>query len=326
MRAPVTWYVVSHNAALRRRNHQVVVEIDDRSVAVIPASFLGSVVLDSGARVSSEALRLLIKRRVPLVVLDGLGRVLGRLQPDHGAAADLRLRQYELCTNPDARLEFARSVVAGKIHNQQVLAQRKLRRLPIEQRRTTVALGQLEARARSADSLAELRGIEGAASSIYWSALRALPALEGFRHRDRHAPDVVNALLNYVSALLRETLMRSVTSAGLDPMLSFYHEPFRTRPTLVFDLMEEWRPVVLESVVLALIGLGRVGPTDIEDTGYGPRLRAEARAAAVERFHHRVHGAASGADGTYLDVMDRQVARVVAWARRGGPYEPYRWR
>ncbi|MEJ5256369.1 MAG: CRISPR-associated endonuclease Cas1 [Acidimicrobiales bacterium] len=326
MRAPVTWYVVSHNAALRRRNHQVVVEIDDRSVAVIPASFLGSVVLDSGARVSSEALRLLIKRRVPLVVLDGLGRVLGRLQPDHGAAADLRLRQYELCTNPDARLEFARSVVAGKIHNQHALTQRRLRRTPDLQRRTTFALKQLETRAGSARSLEELRGIEGAASSIYWAALRTLPALEGFQRRDRRAHDLVNALLNYVSALLRETVIRSVTAAGLDPMLSLYHEPFRARPTLVFDLMEEWRPVVLESVVLALIGLGRLTPNDIEHTDDGPRLRTEARVAAIERYHHRVHGVASDANGTYLDVIDRQIARFVAWARRGDPYEPYRWR
>jgi CRISPR-associated protein Cas1 len=322
----VSWYVVSRGAALRRRDNQIVIERDERVEAAIPATFLGSVVIDSGTRVSSEALRLLLARQVPVVVLDGRGRTLGRFQPDSGVAAELRLRQYERCLDPAARLELARPLVVGKIRNQRVLTERKLRPHPAEHRRAGAALAHLADRAATAGSIAELRGIEGAASSVYYTALRALPALAGFAARDRRSADPVNALSNYVSALLRETLLRAVTTAGLDPMLSLYHEPFRARPTLVFDLMEEWRPVVADSVVLALVSLGRVGPGDIELTEDGPRLSERARVAAVQRFHHRVHGDAGGTDGSYLDAMERQVARVVGWLRRGTPYEAYRWR
>ncbi len=99
-----------------------------------------------------------------------------------------------------------------------------------------------------APTLSTLLGVEGAAGA-YFRGIRLLlddTAAAGFRRRDRSDVDIVNVLVNYYSALLREVVMGAMVAAGLDPYLSFLHTPSRGRPTLVFDLMEEWRPILLE--------------------------------------------------------------------------------
>lgn len=66
-------------------------------------------------------------------------------------------------------------------------------------------------------------------------------------------------------------MIAAVAAAGLDSCVSFLHTPARGRPTLAFDLMEEWRPVLVESTVLALVGLRAVTDADLTETPDGGR-------------------------------------------------------
>ncbi len=178
----------------------------------------------------------------------------------------------------------------------------------------------LREQALQSDTLASLRGVEGAAGAVYWRSLRPLLGPYGFRVRSRDGQDVVDALLNYVSALLREAVLQHATSAGLDVQVSFLHEPYRGRPSLVFDLMEEWRPVLLESTVLALLGLRMVDASDVEHhPGGGVRLSDRARRAAVSRFDTRLQGRVSSADGRTGAWSSGCVSRWGGCARPCGP-------
>lgn len=320
------WYVVSPRSELRRIANQLAVVRDGEVVRRLPATFVGPVVADASVRITGAAFDLLLRHEISLVVLDGRGRVLGRLEPATGSPAALRLQQYRLALDPAARLALARPMVAAKVHNQRVLLARRARRAGVDGRRRLVALDRMSGRIEAAGSLTELRGIEGAAASAYFLGLREIIGPDRFGARDRRAGDPMNVLLNYVSALLRERVLRSVVSAGLDPTLSALHEPFRGRPTLVFDLMEEWRPVLLDAVALALIGLGQVTTDDIEEDGPGHRLTLEARRAAATTFHRRLGRPAAGASMTYDCAVDRQVARAVAHLRGREPYDGFRWR
>jgi hypothetical protein len=217
----------------------------------------------------------LLAEDVPLVLLTSDGRVRGRLETPSATHVDLRRRQLARHSDQAARLTVARAFVQGKIHNQDVLLRRRAARSARpdeiwELARRVTALG---TRAAGATSIAELNGLEGAASAAYFRGLRVVldPAL-GFRRRERTDTDIVNMLVNYCSALLREVVFGAVLAAGLDPCTSFLHTPTAGRPTLVFDLMEEWRPVLLEPTVLALVGLRIVRPEHITTataTGFG---------------------------------------------------------
>lgn len=325
-------HVIGGDLTVGRRAGRIVVRRGDHVITSAPLVLISELVLHGSVQVTGAALHLLLDAGVPLVLLSRDGRARGRLEPAVSRGAQLRMRQVQRCADPQWSLSVSKAVAEGKIANQRTLLRRLAREHPESPVPSDVfqRTEGLEGRARQARSTAELRGIEGAAAAGYWTVLRPLLAPSGPWHRDRLAPDVPNQLVNYTSALLRETIAAAVAVCGLDSSLSCYHEPRRNRPTLVFDLMEEWRPVLLDSVVLALIGLRMVTARDLDAVNEGPRLNDAARHACLDRFFARLRSAAPVRPGetactydTRITVQVRQFAECVS---TGAIYSPYRWR
>ncbi|MBE1533964.1 CRISPR-associated endonuclease Cas1 [Actinomadura algeriensis] len=330
------FHVVGAGCSVGKRGGRLVAFKEGLPRASAPLTMISEVLVSGRVQVSTAAMHALLAHDIPLVLLTENGRPLGRLEPPSGAHVDARRAQLALHSDPDARLDLARAAIAGKIRNQHVLLRRRARRASEPEAVWEAArrLSVLETRAANCDSVPEVMGVEGGAAGIYYRAIRTFvdPALE-FTRRDRQGRDVVNALTNYCSALLRETVVSGILAAGLDPFVSFLHEPARGRPTLAFDLMEEWRPVLLDARVLVLIGLKSVTTADLEDDGTArPRLTADARARIVERFHARMAAPARGwpeppSRRSYRDQVRVQCTALRTWILgRSDGYEPFAWR
>jgi CRISP-associated protein Cas1 len=293
----------------------------------VPAGLVSAVQLVGGAEITGAALDLCLQRAIPVVFLDRIGRCRGRIEPeDAGRVAD-RLRQLQVVTDQHHRLVVARTIVSGKIVNQRALLARRLRRATVlDGRQLLDAHAAAAERAGDSSDLEHLRGVEGAASRRYFGLWRrTLPSELGFGPRDRYGGDVVNALLNYLAALLREAVRREVVAVGLDPQLGCLHEHYRGRPALVFDLMEEFRPPLVDASVLALVGLRAVTAGDVHLEEGRPLLSRNARRAATRRFQDRLHGAAT--EGlTYHESIHRQVRRYRSSLRDPAAYAAFRWR
>jgi CRISPR-associated protein Cas1 len=325
-------HVIGDGCVLARRGGRLVVHRDGDLRASAPLTMVGEVVVTGNVTVTTAAITAMLRNDIPLVFLSGTGQPLGRLEPPTAPHIAARLRQLDRHRDERFRLGIARPVIAAKIANQAVLLRRRARRAaePAGVWTAVSRLAELEHAAELATSVPTLLGIEGAAAGAYFRAIRTLTAPElRFANRDRAHRDVVNQLLNYCSALLRETVIAALLAAGLDPYLSFLHVPARGRPTLAFDLMEEWRPVLLESTVLALLGLGSVTPDDLTADAL---LSADATAAAVARFQARL--AAPGREWpvppghhTYRDLIHRQALRLRAVLLDETPtYQAFHWR
>lgn len=325
------FHVIGAGCVLTRRGGRLVVLRDGVLRASAPLALIGEVVVTGNVGITTAALHSLLAHDVPLILLSGAGRALGRLESPASPHIAVRARQLDLHRDPATRLGLGRSIVAAKVHNQGVLLRRRARRCadPDAVWKVVGRLAELEQAVDSAGSVASLLGVEGAAAGAYFGAIRHLviPG-HGFARRDRASRDVGNMLINYCSALLRETVTSAVLAAGLDPYLSFLHTPSRGRVTLAFDLMEEWRPVLLEATVLSLLGLRAVTPEDVVDEEH---LSKNATAAAVTRFHARLAARARGwpavsKGSSYGDVVRRQALRLRAHLVDGVAYEPFRWR
>ena len=101
--------------------------------------------------------------------------------------------------------------------------------------------------------------------------------------------------------------------------------PFRGRPTLVFDLMEEWRSVLLDPVVWSLVRLHAVGPTDIDHDNGRAQLSARSRRLAIERFRSRLSTFVDDGNGrsTYEELLQRQAVSLRRWIFDNGDYRPH---
>ncbi len=316
-------YVVTGGAVVRKRRSRLTIEIESKVVASMPIHRVESVVLSTGAGATTGALQFLLRNDVPVVFLDGVGRSLGRLSSYRCSEPADRIRQYQMTTNPSARLSLAKPMVVGKLSNQRALLRRRNRNASAEVRRAITALADAIETVADATSLDQLRGIEGAAAGRYHRALRTLvpPECRGPR-RDRLGRDLLSISLNYTSALLRETVVSAIVATGLDPQLSAFHQPYRSRPALAFDLMEEWRPALVESVALSCIGLRAITPSDLaagDDTPGQMVLSRQARHNLVERFSHRLAASQNGTPRHQLIQGQAHVFRAAL--RLGGP--PY---
>ncbi len=272
-----------------------VLEIRDKGQTVDAVRLLdvSQVNLFGNVQISAQALRELASREVPILHLSYGGWLQAVTAPPPHKNIELRRRQFETASDPVACLRLAKDFVGGKIRNSRLLLRRNGRQLPPE---ALPQLAALRAAAERAPALASLLGIEGNAARIYFERFPTMFKLApedappfDFTGRNRRPPkDPVNALLSFGYSLLVKEMLVAALSVGFDPYLGFYHQPRYGRPALALDLMEEFRPLVADSVVITVINNGEIGPADFIERGGAFALKPSGRKAFIEAFERRL--------------------------------------
>jgi CRISPR-associated protein Cas1 len=149
----------------------------------------------------------------------------------------------------------------------------------------------MEKRIETATELPELLGIEGNASAIYFKSFNYMlkSGLDfDFQRRSRRPPaDPTNAMLSFAYSLLTADLMSAIQTVGLDPYVGFFHQLKYGKPCLALDLMEEFRPIIADSVVITLINNRRIKPEDFTQSHGGWYLKEHGRKAFYAAYEAR---------------------------------------
>jgi CRISPR-associated protein Cas1 len=233
--------------------------------AVRPEELAQCVVMGN-VSLTTPAVQALLRAGTDVVFLTRSGRFLGRLSNGLACHVELRRAQFRAFEDPQRALDLARRFVTGKIENQRRLLRRHQKRKPSDN--VAVALGRLRrslAAVEGAGDLDALRGVEGAAAAAYFGCLGALITAPGIvfeRRLRRPPPDPVNVLLSFGYTLLGNLVHAAVETAGLDPYLGCLHAPRQGRPSLMLDLVEEFRPVMVDSAMLRAVNTRAVKPSD----------------------------------------------------------------
>jgi len=263
-------YVDEQGAYLRKDGSRLAVTKDGQTLASIPLAHVDQLVLAGNVNLSTPLLKHLLRYDVEVVLLNAYGKYEGRFTPELSKNSVLRLRQYERSRDELFRVQVAKGMVAGKVHNMRAFLMRGNRSRGSAELETSIQrLTALVPSVERAVNLETLLGLEGAASHAYFQGFAALLGKDvafDFQKRTRRPPkDPVNALLSLGYTLLCTDCITAAQVAGLDPYVGFYHIPIHGRPALALDLMEEFRVVVVDSVVLALINKGSIRPDDFEE-------------------------------------------------------------
>ena len=134
-------------------------------------------------------------------------------------------------------------------------------------------------------------GHERSATREYFRAWRhVIGETWGFTVRERRPPpDPVNAMLSFGYTLLVQEAIAALEIAGLGAAVGFLHRARWGRPCLALDLMEEFRPVVVDAVVLRCLSTGIVRFEEFETSpGLGCRMGARARQAFLAAYERRM--------------------------------------
>ena len=328
-----TLYLTQHGCVLARDGERLVVRQGGQVLREIPALMVDQVVVLGNVQLTTQAMHFCLARNIPVLLLSSGGAFRGMIHSFDPSSVWLQRAQFQRAKDPDFCLETARAIVTGKITNARLLLRRRSRKrmLPafsVSEREMAVVQRNL-ARAESLDAL---RGFEGIAARYYFQALAAEidPRWGFWGRRRRPPPDPVNALLSFGYMLLYHNVYTLVCACGLHPYVGFLHPLRRSHPALVSDLMEEFRALVVDATVLALIFNRKLQPDDFEvgkDEDGGCRISDHARRCFIQAFERKLNSRMvhprTGRQSDYRRCIAYQ-ARQLAAAVQDDAARPYR--
>ena len=285
-------YVQEQGARIGKSGSVIVVRKGEEELTQVRLKDMSQLVLCGNVAVSAQAVHLLCEAEVPIVHLSrghwfyGLTRGMGLRN-----AYD-RAEQFRAASDATRTLQFAQAVVLAKGRNQRRTLVRNAKPTgEPEATKMATLLEKIEA-ALDPDSLL---GIEGSLASKYFGRFadllrpRDFDVDWDFRSRNRRPPrDPVNAMLSFGYALLTKECTVALMAEGLDPWWGLFHRPRHGRPSLALDLMEEFRPLIVDSAVVTAVNTGMLTARDFQHSSAGCTLRDTGRKAFIRAYESRL--------------------------------------
>ncbi len=248
----------------------------------VAAQTVEQVVLMGTPQITGDAFTYALELGMPIHYLSGFGKYLGSALPGHSRNGSLRLAQYAVYHDTERRLALVKAIVTAKIHNQHaVLYRHKMGENPLKLRKKLVD---------EQTTLDQVRGIEGLAARDYFACWSSMLKQWSFAGRNRRPPtDPVNALLSFAYGLLRVQVTAGVHLAGLDPYIGYLHEVHHGQPAMVLDLMEEFRPLVADNLVLSVLHNREIQAKDFTESLGAYRLSDDGRKRFLQAFERKMN-------------------------------------
>lgn len=321
-------YLTEQGSVGRKQGGQLLVEKDGEPLLRVPLAQVEQVVVvGRGIQLSTALMVELLGRGVEIAFLSRTGRYYGKASGAPNGNAAARAAQHAFLVDPARAVPFVRSLVTQKL-----AAQRE----HLRERGADPTLAERVARqqeaARTARTIDQLRGHEGAAAATYWQALAPLtPPAWGFTNRRHHPPpDPLNALLSFGYTLLLQELVGAVNVAGLDPYFGALHLLDPGRPSLALDLEEPLRPLGVDRWVFSAVLDGTLGLQHFHRDGERVLLTPDGRRRFLALYERQMrrrvqHLLAPGRiEVRQAVLLHVRLTNQVFDGRRAG-LEPLRW-
>jgi len=307
-------------------------------LAQAPLMHLQQVIIASrGVSISADAIAACCERGIPIFFLSSIGEPIATLYAP-GLGGTVLTRRAQLTAYGDGRgVDISLIIADAKINNQAatlkyVAKSRKesdpdlyaaLRDASIETASQAEKL--LGLRGMSLEGLRNyLMAFEANAAVHYWAALRqVVPEMYGWTDRTtRGATDPVNSLLNYGYGILRTKVEYALHLAGLDSFAGFIHADRPGKPSLTLDMMEEFRSVGVDRLVVGLVNRRYV--VEMNEQG---KLQDDVRRSFAGKMKEHLQATVryDGARFPISIVIQKQARRLAAYLRgESEAYVPYR--
>jgi CRISP-associated protein Cas1 len=344
-------YLLEQNVTVAKEGGRLLIKKEGAVSSTIHLFKLDQVVLFGNILMTPAVIQYLLREGIDTAFMTQRGRYLGRLQSALGKNILLRREQFIKMEDQGFCLKTAKLIVKGKLTNLRTVLMRLNRtRENINLDNEILSLRNLMVKMEEAESLDSLRGYEGRGTAIYFEGFSQGFLTEDFRFpgRVRRPPtDPVNALMSLGYTLLLNQVIAAVSLVGFDPYFGCLHSMDYGRPSLALDLMEEWRPTIVDTVVLSIFNLKVLGPEDFVETAWesgevgeaqeGFPETAEKKTALVlteegfrkfitqyeRKMTQKVQYPLSGEQLTYKDCIREQVRHFARYLRgEANEYQP----
>lgn len=288
-------YILTENSYLHCENGTICVKVGGVEKVRIPSHTVESIICLCNTTVSSPFIGFCGENGIGMSFHSDNGKFYGRINGAISGNVLLRKRQYELMGKEESA-EVVRNILHGKLFNSRNTIMRAARGTSDDKedvlRNAAKLLSEQNELLETADSIDSLRGIEGAAASIYFRAFDAMLKTDDetmrFEKRSRRPPENrVNALLSFVYMLLKNDVQSALESVGIDPAAGYLHTLRPGRPSMALDMMEELRSSLCDRFVISLINLKQIKTSSFSMDGGVFKLDDDARRLVIKEWQLR---------------------------------------
>ena len=292
-----TLYVLTPESYLFCRNENICIRIGEHEKLCVPALTIDSIVCFGKMTVSTPLLQYCAEHGISVTFVTETGRFMGRFYGSVSGNVLLRKRQYESLNEDTFRKQLVRSVLLAKLRNCKLVlirAARSAKNEEVGQALTegVAQLGQAVEKLLLCEDVDSMRGIEGAAATVYFSRLDNMlwgnPGGFWFESRSRRPPrNEVNAALSFTYMLLTSQIQSAMETVGLDPAAGYLHTLRPGRPSFALDLIEELRAPLCDRFVISLFNKGQLSASDFEKNEEAVYLNERGRRTLLSAWQRR---------------------------------------
>ncbi len=285
-------FLGKHQGRLRVTRDQKMVE----EVALINLKQV--LIIDNGVSISSDVVRVCSEEGIPIHFLSSRGQPVAALYSAGLTGTVLTRRAQLLAYENHTGVALAKAIVAGKLENQANLLRymakyrketepalyEEMMLIAIEMRDYLHELEQLKGETIEA-MREQVLSVEGRAAQRYWATIARLipPELEWPGRETRGAQDRFNSALNYGYGILYAQVEQALLLAGLDSYGGFLHADRPGKPSLVLDMIEEFRQAIVDRTVIGLVNK-RVAIEQDDDHRLSETTRKKLAEKVLERL------------------------------------------
>lgn len=328
-----TLYLTDNGIMLKKKSGRIAVKKDGKIIEEIPILELKRILIFGNNQVSTALLSHLAGKGIEVAYLSTNGRFRFRVVPETSKNIYLRMAQHDRYRNKLFRAAWSRSIVEAKLKNQKNLLARTLNNHPDAGLEGNIAtLKESVVILQDAETVDEIMGVEGQGAKTYFEGFgRIIRDNFSFTGREYYPPpDPVNAMLSFGYMLLFNEFKSLLEAFGFDTYLGFLHSMRYGRASLAVDMIEEFRSPVIDRLVIYLINLGIIKPSDFEEPSEkGVKLKDNPRKLYLKNYEKFM--TTSFVDyktrerKNYRQVMRENVVKVERLLLHGENYEPYRF-
>ena len=290
------------------QSNRIVIEQKKANVVrSVPIEGVESVCIIGEAAFTSPCVKAFLERGIQLTWLSPTGSFFGKLTGTQHQNIEREIAQFQAREDEAFSLAMAKTWVSAKMRNQKTLLRRYARFRDADISEMLTRINAESQGVEGANAMDVLMGHEGAAARAYFSALSKLTEKEfSFKGRSRRPPkDPFNALLSFAYTLLMYEFFTVISGKGLHPYIGNLHAPRNGHPALCSDLMEEWRPVIADALVMYVLSKGIIQLRDFEepDGKGGVYLKPDAVKRFISEYETKIRAKAQ-----YLSYADFAVS------------------
>lgn len=295
-------YVTEAGTFIHKRNGRAVIGRNNEVLAEVPLEQVEDVTLIDTVQISSALITYFLEHKIPISWLSGSGKFFGSLINSNTIDVYKHKQQFDLLSENNFYLKMMQKIMIAKTHNQIVLLRRYNRRINSDRvLKLIFKMEHVQKCIFSAKSKQEVMGYEGIIARLYFLCLGLMvPEEFRFEKRTKRPPlDPFNSLISLGYSMLFNEILANVMAIGLHPYIGLGHTIAKDHPALVSDLIEEWRAVIIDSMVMSMIKRKMITADMFTITDEGCFLNHEARKIFLQEYNKKLRTNNNYLDGKY---------------------------